>query len=41
MLNYEIILKDAANVPQGVDLREEVAKVVSFQKEKMENGQWV
>jgi hypothetical protein len=40
MLNYEIILKDAANVPQGVDLREEVAKVVSFQKEKMENGQW-
>lgn len=40
MLNYETILKDAANVPQGVDLREEVAKVVSFQKEKMENGQW-
>ncbi|TVY15851.1 E3 ubiquitin-protein ligase MIB1 [Lachnellula arida] len=38
--NYEIILKHAANIPQKADLREEVAKVVSFQKEKMENGQW-
>jgi hypothetical protein len=40
VLNYEIILKHAANIPQKADLREEVAKVVSFQKEKMENGQW-
>ncbi|TVY39500.1 putative ankyrin repeat protein [Lachnellula occidentalis] len=38
--NYEIILKHAANIPQKADLRGEVAKVVSFQKEKMENGQW-
>jgi len=38
--NYEIILKDAAGVGQGVDLREEVARVVACQKERMENGQW-
>ncbi|TVY27656.1 E3 ubiquitin-protein ligase [Lachnellula hyalina] len=38
--NYEIILKHAANIPQKADIREEVAKVVSFQKMKMENGQW-
>ncbi|TVY81859.1 Ankyrin-3 [Lachnellula suecica] len=40
VVNYEIILKDAANIDHGIDLRDEVAKVVSCQKEKMESRQW-
>lgn len=40
VVNYEIILKHAAGIPQKADLREEVARVVGDQKEKMENGQW-